>query len=101
MDELIEGKERVVATDSQTDNSIRIILQKDIESGTLPPIDVIRFDEDPSKCPEFSNNFKTRVHTKVTFNDTMQMKILHSILDGDAKKAVSSIGTKVYFMQQH
>ena len=49
IDELIECKETVAAADSQTDDSIRIILKKDIESRSLPPIDVLRFDGDPSK----------------------------------------------------
>ena len=35
------------AADSQTDDSIRIILQKDIESCSFSPIDVLRFDGDP------------------------------------------------------
>ena len=49
IDELIECKETVAAADSQTDDSIRIILKKDIESRSLPPIDVLRFNGDPSK----------------------------------------------------
>ena len=57
IDELIESKETVLAADSHTDDSIRIILQKDIESRSLPPIDVLRFDGDPSKMPEFIENF--------------------------------------------
>ena len=97
MHELIESKETVVAADSQTDDSIRIILQKDIEYCSLPPVYVPRFDGDPSKWPEFIDNFKTKVHMKVTFNDSMWMERLHSILDGDAKKAVSSIGTNRIF----
>ena len=72
-------------------------MQKDIESRSLPPIDILRFDGDPSKWPEFIDNFKTRVHMKVTFNDSMRMERLHSVLDGDAKKAVNSIGTNSIF----
>ena len=97
IDELIEGKEAVAAVDSQTEDSIKIILQKDIESHSLPPIDALRFDGDPSKWQEFIHNFKIRVHMKVTFNDSMGMEILHSILVGDVKKAVSSIGTNSIF----
>ena len=72
-------------------------MQKDIESRSLPPIDVLRFDGDPSKWPEFIDNFKSRVHMKVTFNDNMRMERLHSILDGDEKKAFISIGTNSIF----
>ena len=57
------------------DDSIRIILQKDIESCGLPPIDVFRFDADPTKWPEFIDNFKTRVHVKVIFNDSMERRM--------------------------
>ena len=70
---IIEGKE-TVAADSQADDSIRVTLQKDIESCSLPPIDILRFDGDPSKWPEFIDNFKTRVHMKVTFNDSSEWK---------------------------
>ena len=45
----VEGKETVVSGDSQTDDSIRGISQKDIESGHLPPIDVFRFVGNLSK----------------------------------------------------
>ena len=72
-------------------------MPKDIESRSLPPIDVLRFDSEPSKWPEFIDNFKTRVHMKVKFNDCMRIERLHSILDRDAKKAVSSIGTNIIF----
>ena len=68
-------------------------MQKDIESRSLPRIDVLRFDGNPRKWPEFIDNFKTRVHMKVTFNDSVQMERLHNVLDDDTKKAVSSIGT--------
>ena len=34
---------------------------------------------------------------KITFNDSMQMERLHSVLDGDAIKAVSSTGTNSIF----
>ena len=72
-------------------------MQKDIESRSLPPIDVLRFDGDPCKWAEFIDSFKTRVHVKVLFNDSMRMERLHSVLDGIAKKAVSSIGTNSIF----
>ena len=45
----VEDKETVVAGDSQTDDSIRIILQNDIESRRLPPIDAFRFVGNLSK----------------------------------------------------
>ena len=67
-------------------------MKKDFESRSTPAIDVLRFDCDPSKWPEFIDNFKTRVHMKVTFNDSIRMERLHSVL-GDAKKTVSLIGT--------
>ena len=72
-------------------------MQKDIESCSLPPIDVLRFDSDSSKWPEFIDNIKTRVPVKVRFNDSMQMERLHSILDSDAKKTISSIDTNSIF----
>ena len=74
----LEDKETVVAADSQTDESIRIILQKDIEFRRLPPIDVLRFAGNLSKWPELIDSIKTRAHMKVTFNDSMRMERLQS-----------------------
>ena len=47
--ELIEGKETVAGKVNPTDYSTRIILQKVMESRSLPPIDVLRLDGGPSK----------------------------------------------------
>ena len=42
-------------------------------------------------------DFYRRVHRKITFNDNMKMTLLLSVLDGDVKKAVSSIGSNGMF----
>ena len=97
IDELIEGKETIFAAERQTDDSVRIILQNNIESRSLLPFHVLRFDGNPSKCPEFIDNFKRRVHMKVIFNDSVRMEKLNSVWDGDTKKAISSIGINSIF----
>ena len=55
------------------------------------------FDGDPTKWLELIDNFKTRVHMKVRFNDSMRMGRLHSVLAGDPEKVVSLIGTNSIF----
>lgn len=58
---------------------------------------MISFDGSPSQWPEFIENFKTRIHLKQTFNDSIRMQRLLSVLKDDAKKSVSSIGTNGIF----
>ena len=43
------------------------------------------------------DNFKTRAHTKPTFNDTMRMERLISVLRGEVKKEIESIGINSMF----
>lgn len=72
-------------------------LKQEYESRHLPPIPLRRFDGDPSVWPEFIENFLNRVHLKVTFDDHMRMDRLLSVLEGDAKKSVESIGCSGLF----
>ena len=53
-----------------------------------------------AKWPEFTDNFKACVYNKATFRDSVRMERLVSVLDGDAKKAICSIGKPdhIYFM---
>ena len=76
---------------------MNFVSKEEIESRILPPIDLTKFDGNPSKWPEFIDNFETRVHNKATFIDLVRMERLISVLEGDAKKAISSIGTQSIF----
>ena len=71
-------------------------MENDIESHSLLTIDVLRFDGDRGKWPEFIDNINARVHIIVTFNDSMRIEKSKSILNGDSKKAVL-IGSNIIF----
>ncbi|XP_057316774.1 uncharacterized protein LOC130657792 [Hydractinia symbiolongicarpus] len=77
IDDLIEGQETI------------------IEDANA--ITTARFDGSPNKWPEFVENFKFRVHLKVSFDDNTRMERLISVLDGEAKKTVLSIGASGIF----
>ena len=62
----------------------------------LPAIELIRFDGSPARWPEFIDSFHQNIHSKVTFTDNIRMRLI-SLLDGDAKKAVQSIGSNGLF----
>ena len=63
----------------------------------LPPIVSMRLDGSPAQWPEFIDSFHQNIHSKVIFTDNIRMVKLISLLDGDAKKAVQSIGSNGLF----
>ena len=67
------------------------VLLWELESGNLPSVDIVRFDGDPTKWPEFIKSFKTRVYMKQSFTDSICMELLISVLDGEPKKSTLSI----------
>ena len=73
------------------------LLERDLESRNLPPMELLRFNGNPSHWPEFIQRFKERVHMKRTFSDSLRMERLLSVLDGDAKRVVSAIGRNGLF----
>jgi len=96
IDYVVEGKESSVK-ELTTPTSISSALQQELEYRQLPPEELISFDGNPSQWPEFIENFKTRIHLKRTFNDSIHMQRLLSVLKGNAKRSVSSIGTNGIF----
>ena len=93
IDLLIEGKEAILPRENSITLTIANTVQQETEPRHLPPVDLKTFRGDPSQWPEFIENFKTHVHTKPTFNDTMRMERLISVLRGEVKKETESIGT--------
>ena len=45
-------------------------LKEGMESRTLPPIDLTKFDGNHRKWPEVIDNFKICVHNKATFTES-------------------------------
>ena len=55
-------------------------LKKELESRHLPHLDLLTFDGNSTKWPEFTEKFKTRVLNKVSFTNSMRMERLLSVL---------------------
>ena len=96
IDRLVEGKETVLP-ERDSVISASMLLQLEYESKCLPVIELFRFDGDPCKWPDFIQNFRNRVHDKRSFTDDIRMEILLSVLDGEAKRTVISIGRSGLF----
>jgi len=97
IDTLVEGKETQLPPSSQADFTVLFALQQELEGRNLPPIMPLSFDGNASDWPEFIENFKVLVHSKSTFNDTIRMQRLHSVLIGDAKRSIDAIGRNGIF----
>ena len=69
IDHLVDGQETNLGDGSSITPAA--MLQWEFDSGNLPPIDLVRFDGDPTKWPEFIQSFKTRVHMKHRFADSI------------------------------
>ena len=99
IDEIIEEKIQLEGKlpSSELPSSLNFAIQQEYESCNLPPIDLHHFDGNASTWPQFIEDFYRRVHRKITFNDNMKMTRILSVLDGDVKKAVCSIGSNGMF----
>ena len=96
LDDLVEGVETSFKAKSASMN-LQFALQQEYEMRHLAAIELIQFDGSPAKWPEFIDSFHQNIHSKVTFTDNIRMTELISLLDGDAKKAVQSIGSNGLF----
>ena len=72
-------------------------MHQEFESRNLPRLPLIRFDGNPSRLPEFIENFFTRIHLKRTFDDNNRVIILLRVLDGEAKHFVEAVGCNKLF----
>ena len=90
IDELVEFKEIVISRFQQ-------VLQRELESRNLPPIELRRFDGKTELWPEFIENFYSRVHRMASFGNNLKMDRLLRVLDGDAKRSILSIGSSGIF----
>ena len=71
IDTLIEGSETVINTTIDQFSSTIALLEPDLESRNLPPMELLRFNRNPSHWPEFIQCFKERGHMKRTFSDSL------------------------------
>ena len=69
-------------------------LKLEFESLSLPVVPLFSFNGNASKWPEFIESFYTRVRCKSSFDDSMRMTYLISVVDSEAKIAIEAIGKK-------
>ena len=92
IDLLVEGQETILDTSSSENITVLSAVHQHLEAKNLPPIELLTFDGNPTCWPEFIENFKIMVHLKTTFNNTIRMERLLSVLRGEGKRSVESIG---------
>ena len=76
---------------------MQLALKQEYETRHLPAMELMRFNGNPVLCPEFMDNFYQNVHSRMTFSDNIRMTRLISLLDGDARRAIQSIGSSGLF----
>ena len=96
IDHLVEGEETNLGIKTSSVN-LHFALKQDYETRNLPPIELRRFSGNPCEWPEFIENFRTRVCLKSTFDDNLRMEKLYSVLYGEAKRVIETIGNTVRF----
>ena len=74
IDTLIKGSETVINTTIDQSSSTMDLLERDLESRNLLPMELLRFKQNLSHYPEFIQCFKERVHMKKTFSDSLRME---------------------------
>lgn len=97
IDRLVEGQETILENNLNEKITVLGAVHQQLETRNLPPIDLLTFDGNPGCWPEFIENFKIMIHCKITFNDTIRLERLLSVLRGDAKRSVDSIGRNGIF----
>ena len=96
IDDLIKGDERSISIETRS-MDMQLALKQEYEARDLPAMELIHFNGNPVLWPEFIDNFYQNVHLKMTFLDNIRMTRLISLLDGDAKRAIQSIGSSGLF----
>ena len=95
IDLLVEGQETKLDI-QRKQATATTLLQMELESKNLLPIELTRFDGDHCKWPVLIQNFNNRVHEQQSFTDDIRRKMIHgrfiSVLDGDAKRAAAIVG---------
>ena len=84
IDNLIDGQETKLASYLLENVNLNFSLQQELESRSLPPVQLITFNKDYTHWLKFIKNLKHQVYSKP--NTNIQMERLLSILKGEAKK---------------
>ena len=62
------------------------------EQQRLPTLELFKFTGKPIDWPKFIERFRDQIHNKTKLADSDRMAYLFQNLDGEAKKAVESLG---------
>ena len=81
IDHLVDGSETNPGEGSSITPAAKLKLE--LESRSLSPIDFVQYDRVPTKWPAFIQSFKTRVHMKHSFTDSICIERLTNVLDGE------------------
>ena len=93
IDNLREGQEtafQLSFDNLQTDSSVTLLRAQ--EQQRLPPLELFKFTGKPIDWLKFIERFCDQIHNKTTLTDSDRMAYLFQNLDGEAKKAVKSLG---------
>ena len=93
---MIEGEETSIRIETRS-MDMQLALKQEYEAMHLPAMELIRFNGNPVLWPELIDNFYQNVHSKMTFSDSIRMTRLISLLDGDTKSAIQTIGSSGLF----
>ena len=89
----------MIVISGEEENSLNLIntLHQELETRSLPIVNLVSFGGNPCNWAEFITGFKNRVHFRRSFSDNMHMERLLSVLKGEAKKSVESISKSDFF----
>ena len=76
---------------------MQLPLKQEYKVRHLPAMELMCFKGNPILWSEFIGNFYQNIHVKMTFSDNIRMTRLISLLNGDAKRAIQSIGLSSLF----
>ena len=77
---LVEKKETALSV-SEKRLTLELRLKQKSELRTLPPVQLLRFDENPLHRPEFIENFYNCIHKNICFNICSRMGQLNIVLE--------------------
>ena len=92
IDKLSEGQETVIEPSwgGPLDPSLAILRAQ--EQQRLPSLEIYKLSGNPIDWPQFIERFRDQVHNKSTLTDSDRMAYLYQHLEGEARKAVESLG---------
>ena len=93
IDRLREGHETVFQlnlTCLQVDSSVALLRAQ--EQQRLPPLELFKFTGKSIEWLKYIERFRDQIHNKTPLTDSDRMAYLFQNLDGEAKKAVESLG---------